>query len=304
MQPDFSLILPGLFLLGWAFVVFLLDLFILKGKSLSLGYVSMVGLVITLILACITPDGKTFGQMFISDGFSRFFNIVFIGATLFAIASSESFVSRLTHNRGEYYGLILLCTVGMMFLVSAGEMVSMYVALELTTISLFVLAAFKKTKLASAEAGLKYLILGAISSAILLYGISMIYGVTGTTDFMRIHSVISAKLGSGIIKDAWDIHVLGMVMIIAGLGFKLAVVPFHMWAPDVYEGAPTPITSYLSIASKAAGLAALIRVLAGAFQSAAFMDDWGMILAVLAALAMIVGNITAVMQSNIKRMLA
>jgi len=304
MLPDFTLMLPGLFLLGWAVLVFLIDLFFLKGKSTALGYVSIVGLVVALVLTCITPDGKTFGQMFISDGFSRFFNIVFLGATLFAVASSESFAGRLTHNKGEYYGLLLLCTVGMMFLVSAGEMISMYVALELTTISLFILAAYKKTRLSSAEAGLKYLILGAISSAILLYGISMIYGVTGTTDFVRIHAIISAKLGSGIIKAARDIHVLGMVMIIAGLGFKLAVVPFHMWAPDVYQGAPTPITSYLSIASKAAGLAAMIRVLAGAFQSAAFMDDWGIILAVLAAAAMIVGNITAVLQSNIKRMLA
>ncbi len=304
MLPDFSMILPHLFLLCWALVVFLIDLFILKSRSNALGYVSIIGLVITMGLVAFVPEGRTFGQMFISDGFSRFFNIIFLGATILAVSSSESFVSRLKFNRGEYYGLLLLCTTGMMFLASAGELVSMYVALELTTLSLFVLAAYRKWNVSSAEAGLKYLILGAISSAILLYGISMIYGVTGTTDFLRIHSVISAKLNAGIIKEVWDIHVLGLVMIIAGLAFKLALVPFHMWAPDVYQGAPTPITSYLSVASKAAGLAALVRVLAGAFASAAFMDDWGIILAALAALAMIVGNITAVLQSNIKRMLA
>jgi NADH-quinone oxidoreductase subunit N len=133
---------------------------------------------------------------------------------------------------------------------------------------------------------------------------SMIYGVAGTTDLGAIREVIFTKMGQGVIKAAWDVHVLGLVLIIAGLGFKLAIVPFHMWAPDVYEGAPTPITSYLSVASKAAGLAALIRITIGAFAVDAFMDDWGMIIAVLAAMTMIYGNITAILQSNIKRMLA
>lgn len=304
MLPDFAMLAPQLFLLGWAILVFIIDLFFIKGRKDILGYVALAGLAVTMVLVCTVPEGRTFGRMFISDGFSLFFNIVFIGSTMLAISSSAEFTGSLKHNRGDYYGLILLSAVGMMFLASAGELISLYVSLELTTISLFVLAAYRKTSAESAEAGLKYLILGALSSAILLYGMSMIYGVTGSTDLGVIREVISAKLGEGVIKAAWDVHLLGLVLIIAGLGFKLAVVPFHMWAPDVYEGAPTPITSYLSVASKAAGLAALIRITIGAFSLAAFMDDWGMIIAVLAAMTMIYGNITAVLQSNIKRMLA
>ncbi len=298
------MLMPELFLFLWAILVFLIDLFFLKEKKDVLAYVSLLGLAITLVLICIVPEGRTFGTSFISDGFAFFFKIVFIASTMIAVASSGQLISRLRYNRGEYYGLILLTTVGMMFLASAGEMISLYVALELTTIGLFILAAYRKNSVESAEAGLKYLILGAISSAILLFGMSMTYGVTGSTDFARIHDVIQMKLNQGIIKAAWDVHVLGLMMIIAGLSFKLAVVPFHMWAPDVYQGAPTPITSFLSVASKAAGLAALVRILIGAFGIDAFMDDWGIMIAVLASLAMIVGNISAVLQSNIKRMLA
>jgi NADH-quinone oxidoreductase subunit N len=304
MIPDFALLMPELFLLLWAILVFVIDLFFLKGRKDILAYVSLLGLAITLALICLVPEGRTFGNSFISDGFAFFYKIVFVASTMIAVASSGSLTSRLQYNRGEYYGLILLTTVGMMFLSSAGEMISLYVALELTTIGLFILAAYRKNTVESAEAGLKYLILGAISSAILLYGMSLTYGVTGTTDLAQIRDVLQMKLGRGLIKAAWDVHVLGMVMIIAGLSFKLAVVPFHMWAPDVYQGAPTPITSYLSVASKAAGLAALVRILIGAFGVDAFMDDWGIVIAVLAALAMIVGNITAVLQSDIKRMLA
>jgi len=304
MLPDFSLLMPELFLFCWAILIFVLDLFFLKGRKDILAYVALAGLAITIVISCMTPPGRTFGRTFISDGFTFFFNIIFLASTMIAVASSGQFSERLKYHRGEYYGLILMSTVGMMFIASAGEMISLYVALELTTISLFILAAYRKTRIESSEAGLKYLILGAISSAILLYGMSMIYGATGTTDLGAMRALMAAKLNQGIIKVAWDVHVLGMVIMIAGLGFKLAVVPFHMWAPDVYEGAPTPITSYLSVASKAAGLAALIRILIGAFRVDAMMEDWGIIIAVLAALAMIVGNITAVLQTNIKRMLA
>jgi len=304
MLPNFSLLMPELFLFAWAILVFSIDIFFLKGRKDILSYISLVGLAITLVIACITPSGRTFGRTFVSDGFSMFFNIIFLSSTMIAIASSGSLSEKLKYHRGEFYGLILMATVGMMFIASAGEMISLYVALELTTISLFILAAYRKTRIESSEAGLKYLILGAISSAILLYGMSLMYGATGTTDLGAMRALMAAKLNQGILKVAWDVNTLGMVTIIAGLAFKLAVVPFHMWAPDVYEGAPTPITSYLSVASKAAGLAAIIRILLGAFRVDAMMTDWGIVIAVLSALAMIVGNITAVLQSNIKRMLA
>jgi NADH-quinone oxidoreductase subunit N len=197
-------------------------------------------------------------------------------------------------------GLILLSMVGMMFLACAGELLTLYVSLELATIPLFVLAAFRKDELKSSEAGLKYLILGAVSSALLLYGISLIYGLTGTTHLSEVKSALIVRLLSG--GDISAALVLGFVFMIAGLGFKLALVPFHMWVPDVYEGAPTPITAFLSVASKAAGIAAFVRVFFHSFLL--FKVDWVLLMAVLAALAMIIGNVIALLQGNIKRMLA
>lgn len=210
------------------------------------------------------------------------------------------FIKKLSSHQGEYFALLLLSMVGMMFLASAGELITLYVALELTTISLYVLAAYLKNESRSSEAGLKYLILGGISSALLLYGISLIFGLTGTTFLKDIKMTLITtfltyqKIGPALI--------LSLIFLIAGFGFKLALVPFHMWVPDVYEGAPTPITAFLSVASKAAGLAAFIRVFFRSFLI--FQIDWVLLIAVLAALAMIIGNIIALLQTNIKRMLA
>ena len=237
--------------------------------------------------------------MFLNDGFAIFFKIVVLLAAFMATSSSFEGLKKSIDYPGEFFGLVTMSTVGMMFLASAAELVTMYVALELSTIPLFILTAMNKRYLKSSEAGLKYLILGALSSALLLYGLSFLYGMTGST--VMIAQSITILLNSG------GVHygiILSLVLIIAGLGFKLALVPFHMWAPDVYEGAPTSITSFLSVASKAAGLAALTRIIYMSFTTAFADDYWGILIAILAAAAMVVGNVAAVLQNNIKRMLA
>jgi len=308
-MPDFnlSLIIPETFLFLWALIVIAVDLGTKRKNSDAIGYIAMIGLGITGILLAYYHGGITFNNMFNSDGLSLFFKVIFLGSAFMAVGSSFGLMhEKIKNHRGEFYGLILISTVGMMFLSSANELISLYVGLELVTIPLFILVAYFKDEKSSVESGLKYLIVGAFSSAILLYGLSVLYGLTGSTDLIMIKLNLSLVfLSYGKIGPAL---ILAIVMIIAGIGFKLALVPFHMWAPDVYQGAPTPITGFLSVGSKAAGVVAFARIFAGGLF--AFADDvmkpldWGMIIAVMAAAAMILGNITALMQNNIKRMLA
>jgi NADH-quinone oxidoreductase subunit N len=304
-MSDLRPMLPEIFLFVWGIVVLLFGISRKERSRDSLIYLTLLGLVITGILIPLAGYGRLFTDTFVVDKFAVFFQVVFLFAAFFAVASSRSLMDKLPVDRGEFFALILFSTTGMMMLASTLELITLYVSLELTTIPLFVLAAYRKDQLSSTEAGLKYLILGAVSSAILLYGISLIYGLTGTTFLFPVLSRLIEQsvpmlLASGNVNMAL---VMAIVMMVAGFGFKLALVPFHMWAPDVYEGAPTPITSFLSVASKGAGVVAIARVFLLAFPS--FQDPyWGMFVAVLAAAAMIVGNITAIMQSNIKRMLA
>lgn len=297
--------LPELILFAWSMLLLIYGIGRKERSGNSMIYLSMLGIIITGFSIPITGYGVAFGGTFFVDKISLFFKMIFLGAAFFAVASSSDFMQKLERDRGEYFALMLLSTVGMMFLVSTGELITLYVALELTTIPLFILAAYRKDQLQSSEAGLKYLILGAVSSAILLYGISMIYGLTGTT-FLTVALTNLLQQSISMLTYSSNINmalVIGIVMMIAGFGFKLALVPFHMWAPDVYEGAPTPITSFLSVASKGAGVAAFARVFYTTLPSFGEMW-WGTVVAVLAAAAMIVGNVTAVMQSNVKRMLA
>lgn len=304
-MADLRLMLPELFLFAWAMMMLLYGVMRKETGGNTMIYLAMLGVVVTGFAIPLTGYGVIFGGTFFVDKFSVFFKMIFLGAAFFAAASSASLMQKLKSDHGEYFALILLSTVGMMFLISTNELITLYVALELTTIPLFVLAAYRKDSLQSSEAGLKYLVLGAVSSAILLYGISMIYGLTGTTFItLAFGRLLEQSLGMLTITQEVNMAlVIAMVMMIAGFGFKLALVPFHMWAPDVYEGAPTPVTSFLSVASKGAGVAAFARVFYSILPS--FSDYyWGIIVAALAAAAMIIGNITAVLQSNVKRMLA
>jgi NADH-quinone oxidoreductase subunit N len=296
---NYQLLIPEIFLFLWAILIFVID-FIKKEKKHNLAYWALVGIVITVVLVLTSQKGDLFGGMFNADSFATFFNLIFLLTGFLTIISSVEFTKKLPLHQGEYFGLILLSMVGMMFLASAGELLTLYVSLELTTIPLFVLAAYRKDELKSSEAGLKYLILGGISSALLLFGISLIYGLTGTTFLKEVKTALIVR--TLVTGDVGPALVLGFIFMIAGFGFKLALVPFHMWVPDVYEGAPTPITAFLSVASKAAGIAAFLRVFFRAFLI--FQVDWALLIAVLASLAMIIGNIIALLQTNIKRMLA
>lgn len=304
-MPDLSLMIPEFVLFGWSIVILVAGLMRSGQEDDFLLYLSLIGIVITAVAIALTDYGVILGGTFFVDKFSVLFKLIFLGAAFFGVSSSSSLMKKIKRDHGEYFGLILLSTVGMMFLVSTGELITLYVALELTTIPLFVLAAYQRDTLKSTEAGLKYLILGAVSSAILLYGISLIYGLTGTT-FMTTAISRLLQQSIGMLSASGQINlalIISVIMMIGGFGFKLALVPFHMWAPDVYEGAPTPITSFLSVASKGAGLGAFARVFFTVLPS--FREDWwGILVAVLAAVAMIIGNITAVLQSNVKRMLA
>lgn len=307
-MDDLRLMLPEIILFCWSMLMLIVGIRrkqTAAANGFGLIYLTMLGLVVTAFAIPVTGYGVAFGGTFFVDRFGAFFKMIFLCAAFFAAASSGQLMKRLTADHGEFFSLVLLSTVGMMVLVSTNELITLYVALELTTIPLFVLAAYRKDRLTSSEAGLKYLILGAVSSAILLYGISLIYGLTGST-FLSISLNRLLEQSIGMLQATNDLNLallIAMVMMIAGFGFKLALVPFHMWAPDVYEGAPTAITSFLSVASKGAGVAAFARVFYSALPT--FNEFyWGMMVAVLAAAAMIVGNITAVLQPNVKRMLA
>ena len=293
---DLRLIAPEAFLFIWSLFILFLGIKDRDKDSNRTGLLSVLGLLITFYLSNTTSDGTLFGQTFIVDTYARAFKLIFIAAAGLTIMGSLDFVARRMNHRGEFFCLFLLCTTGMMFLASAGELISMYVALELSTISLYILAAYMKKDLKSTEAGLKYLIIGAASSGILLYGLSLIYGLTGTT----VMSEIGMRLfiGPGTKYAAF----FALVMFVAGFGFKLAAAPFHMWAPDVYEGAPTPVTAFLSVASKAAGLVAFVRLFFESFMIA--KSEWVVIIEIVAVLAMVIGNVVALLQKNIKRMLA
>ncbi|MCL0101748.1 NADH-quinone oxidoreductase subunit N [Dehalococcoidia bacterium] len=281
---------------GIALLVILLDLFVPRKGLLAL--CAGIGLILPLaftISLCNTNE-QAFANILLVDNFSIFFKFLFLGVTALVIMASHQTVSRFGRFQGEYYALILLASAGMMLLASTGELITLYLALELNTLSLIALIAFFKNNL-STEAGVKFLVLSAVSSAIMLYGIAMLFGLTGST---RLEEISAAMPVDRLLDN--PTLLVGVILLVAGFGFKIASVPFHMWVPDVYQGAPTPITAFLSVASKAAGFAVIIRVFYLALGELGL--EWSVIFAVLAVLSMTFGNLLAIVQSNIKRMLA
>lgn len=236
-------------------------------------------------------------QSIVVDRFSLFFKFLILATLGLVVIASQDYVNKFRNYVGEYLSLILLSTVGMMVLVSSVELITLYIALELSALPLVALSAFLGDS-KSSEAGLKFLLLAALSSAVLLYGLVLIFGVTGTTYL----GLISSQIASGSGGSGSPIYLLGITLLVAGFGFKIATVPFQMWVPDVYEGSPTPITAFLSVASKAAGFAVILRVFYGALPELAL--DWGVLFGILSAISMTIGNLVAISQVNIKRMLA
>lgn len=292
--PDLSPMVPELTMTALALIVLLIDLLIKKKEILAL--ISMAGVAIVAV-TLLGSSGVTFGNMFISDGYSSFFKLIFFINVILSVLISIKYIAIERVNYGEYYSLILFSTIGMMIMASAGDLIVLYLGLELMALSTYVLAGFIRHDVKSNEAALKYFLLGAFSSAFLLYGISIVYGLTGTTDLKAIASFISEK---GLANNFSLL--LSVIFLTVAFGFKIAAAPFHMWAPDVYEGAPTSITAFMSVGPKAAGFAVLGRVFMVAFVSVKV--DWVAILIPISILTMAVGNIVALSQTNIKRMLA
>jgi len=302
MLEQLRLMTPELSLLGFALLVILLDLFV-KQKKVIAG-VAVAGVIVSggfAINMWGAPTAGIFYNMLAVDKFAILFKFLFLAAAGLVILASQDYVSKFVRFQGEFYALVLLSALGMMLMAAAADLITLYVALELSSISLYVLAGFLKDQ-KSTEAGLKYLLLGALASAILLYGMAMVFGLTGHTCMVCIADAIQAMPISSIMES--PALAMGIILLAVGFGFKIASVPFQMWVPDVYEGAPTPVTAYLSVASKAAGFAIILRVFFTIFGAPDWLSqNWGLLLAVLSAITMTVGNVVAIAQTNIKRML-
>ena len=299
---NLQLFLPEIILAAAAIAVILLDLFV-KRKGV-LAAVSVAGLVVSAGFSLLLWGGDAraiFNNMVAVDNFAILFKLLFAVIAILVVLSSLDYADKMENSQGEYYALVLLSTLGMMLMAAATELMTIYVALELTVLSLCALVGLLKDQ-KSSEAALKYLLLSALVSAVLLFGMALVFGVTGKTQLGEIAQIIQAMSLTSMAAN--PALIMGIVLLIAGLGFKIAAVPFHMWVPDVYEGAPTPITAFLSVGSKAAGFAVILRIFSSAFGSPEWLSsNWGLIFAVLAAVTMTLGNVAALPQTNIKRML-
>jgi NADH-quinone oxidoreductase subunit N len=295
----FDLLWPEFLVAGLAFVVFTADLFLPSARKNLLAVVAIVGMAAILAFTLWFlwgVDESLFGGLVQVDAYALFFQALFLGIGGFVVAVSYHYVGKHLTHPGEYYGIILLSVLAMMLLAAAGELLTAYVSLELLSFSLYVLAGYASRDPKSNEASVKYILLGAFSSGLLLYGIVLLYGALGTTVFTEMAQALQGTDGMN------GRLLLGLAFLVSGLGFKLAAVPFHMWAPDVYEGAPLPITAYIAVGSKAAAFALVLRLFAEGLLPAA--DQWRPLIAGLAAVTMVFGNLVALVQRNIKRMLA
>lgn len=293
-MPDLKPVLPEIVMVVMAIAMLMTDL-VIKRKE-TIGFLTIVSAG-AAFFALIGSMGSTFGGMYISDGYSSFFKVIFFVNLILTVLMSSKYLETLKINFGEYYSLIIFATLGMMLMASAADIIVLYLGLELMALSTYILAGFIRYDIKSNEAAMKYLLLGAFASAILLYGTSMIYGLTGTTNLRDIAAYIAKN---NLVSN--PVLMLSMILFAVAFSFKIAAVPFHMWAPDAYEGAPTPITAFMSVGPKAAGFAVLGRVFLTAFGPAHM--DWAAIFIPIAILTMAVGNIVALSQTNIKRMLA
>ncbi len=292
---DLLLLLPEILLTCWICLVLIVDFAFPRLPKEQVAFLSVAGLVATL--GCLAwfdlnhVAGALFGNMFVLDRVAIFFKMFIVGATILVILASVQYVNRFAFFRGEYYFLVAMSSLGMMFMASANDLLSVFVSLEFSTLGFYVLVAYLRDDLASNEAGLKFFILGVFAAGLLAYGISLVYGETGKLVFS---DMSQASATPGLI--------IGFLLIFASLGFKIGAVPFHSWIPDTYHGAPTPVTAFLSIAPKGAAFAILLRIFFVAL--AAFKPLWVLLLVAVSILSMTYANVVAIAQRNIKRLLA
>ena len=298
IEINWQLLMPELIIALTLLIVLVFDLFDSISKTV-LGWMTIIGAAIALAVSIQMHQagtvGTQFNEMFKVDNFSLFFNMIFLVSTILVVLISMGYLDRQDRKQGPYYLLILLATLGMMLMAAGNELIIVFLGLELMSLSLYVLAGYFRDNPASSEAGMKYLLLGAFASAFFLYGIALIYGGAGTTSIPEIAQAITAD-------DKSPLLLAGMFLLVVGFGFKVAIVPFHQWAPDVYEGAPTTIAAFISAGPKAAGFAAFLRIFMEALPN--LQGEWSSVLILLAMLTMTVGNVIAIAQTNIKRMLA
>jgi NADH-quinone oxidoreductase subunit N len=294
--PDFMLALPEIILAVGALVLLMIGAYGGERTTTTINGVSVALLVVAALAVVMAPrEGVTFEGAFVVDGFARFMKVLTLMGSALAIAMSVGYARAEKFERFEYPILIVIATLGMMMMISSGDLITVYLGLELQSLALYVVAAINRDNAKSTEAGLKYFVLGALSSGMLLYGASLVYGFTGHTQFTEIAAAISGEASSiGL--------VFGLVFLIAGVAFKVSAVPFHMWTPDVYEGAPTPVTAFFAAAPKIAAMAVFIRIVIDAF--APITSDWQQIVAFLAIASMALGSFAAIGQRNIKRLMA
>ncbi|WP_370074030.1 MULTISPECIES: NADH-quinone oxidoreductase subunit NuoN [Salipiger] len=298
ISADLNIILPEIVLAVFAMLALIGAVYTGKDKLAPvLVWASAAVMLVMALWICTTggQDQTAFWGMFTDDAFSRFAKVAILLSAAVVLLMSEGYMSRHGLLRFEYPVLVLLSVVGMMVMVSAGDLMTLYMGLELQSLALYVVASLRRDSERSTEAGLKYFVLGALSSGLLLYGASLVYGFAGTTLF------------SGVIAAATEGHMsigllIGLVLMISGLAFKVSAVPFHMWTPDVYEGSPTPVTAFFATAPKVAAMGLFARLLFDAFGSA--IADWSQVVALLSLLSMFLGAIAAIGQRNIKRLMA
>jgi len=300
---DLYAISPQICMIVLGMLLILFDLFFAQKILLRpLVFIGLLGIFLLNVFLWVNIDSNksidAFSNSLVLDEFGLFFNCFFIGVVFFIIFISQDYIKS-SKAKSEYYSLIIFSATGMMLLTSSMELISFYIALELTTLPIVALVAFNRD-IKSSEAGVKFLILSGISSALLLYGMVILFGFTGSTLFNDIANIISQ---SSISND--KALLFSSILLISGFGFKISAAPFHMWAPDVYDGAPMPITSYLAIASKVAGIAILLRIIYSIFHvNINLIGSWSEILIVLSILSMFLGNLIAIRQTNIKRLIA
>ena len=294
--PALGPFLPELVLAIAALVLMLVGALKGDGAKRLVDWTAMAALVIAGLLVIEQGPGtlKTFNGAFVSDAFARFMKVLTLLGSLTAIILSLGYLREEKINRFEYPILILLSTLGMMVMISANELISLYLGLELQSLALYVVAAIHRDNVKSSEAGLKYFVLGALSSGMLLYGMSLVYGFTGSISFEAIAASVHGGHGTGV--------TFGLVFILAGLAFKISAVPFHMWTPDVYEGAPTPVTAFFATAPKMAAIAIIVRLLVDAFPGVT--REWQQVVTFMAIASMALGAFAAITQTNIKRLMA
>jgi NADH-quinone oxidoreductase subunit N len=299
-DANWSLMTPEIVLAVLAMIIFTIDFMTgIHGKKPFLGRLSIIALLVTAVLVVfVNPQGGTIGHIFILDPFSMIFKVILLVAVAIVIAISMYYVEKNEDiYQGEYYSIMLFATLGAMLMVSSADLITLFIGLEIVSISSYVLAGFKKHRKKSTEAAIKYVILGGAASAFILYGMSFLYGLTGTTSLYEIGAAIP-----GVYEQYPFMIMLSLLFMVVGFGFKISVAPFHMWAPDVYEGSPTSVTSFLTVVSKLAAFALVMRVLFIGFGG--IIEEWAFIIAVIAALTMILGNLIALAQKNVKRLMA